>query len=290
MTRTPTTPWSLPGAGGLPVIGDTHAPGPSPAGRPRGVVLIGHGFKGYKDYGLLPRLADAAADAGLVAARFNFSHSGMEHPEGEFSRPDLFALDTWNKQVADWHALLMAARAGRLPGVPQGAPVALFGHSRGGLSALLAAARLPAERWPAAVVTAAAPADADRLSPKDAAALRRGEAIDSPSGRTGQTLRVMPGWLLEQDADPERHDPVRAAGALGAAGVPLRVVHGSEDRTVDPADADRLAGAAGVEPVRIDGADHVFGAPNPMPPGAEPPAATRRLFEEVLGFLGEAFG
>ena len=288
MSDTDPTPWSLPGANGLPILGDTRTP---PGGEaPTGTLLIAHGFKGYKDYGFLPRLADAAAAYGLAAVAFNFSHSGMEEREGDFTRPDLFALDTWNKQATDWHALLAAVRAGRVPGAPAGGPVAFFGHSRGGLSALLAAARLPGTDRPAAVVTAAAPADASRLGPEDAAALRRGEAIDSPSGRTGQTLRVMPGWLLEQDADPEGHDPVQAAGVLGEAGVPLLVLHGTEDETVDPADASRLAGAAGVTPVMIEGGNHVFGAPNPMPPGAEVPAATRHLFEEVLGFLKPVLG
>ena len=303
MSTATTTAWSIPGASGLPIRGDTHAPeggqsgeqsGGQSGGPPAGTLLIGHGFKGYKDYGFLPRLADAAAEAGWAAARFNFSHAGMTQRDGPFTRPGLFALDTWNKQVLDWHALLAAVRGGRLPGAPPEGPVALFGHSRGGLSALLAAARLASagEELPGAVVTAAAPADACRLSGEDAATLRGGHAIDSPSGRTGQVLRVMPGWLLEQDADPPRHDPVRAARALGEAGVPLLVLHGTADETVDPGDASRLAAAAGTVPVMIEGGNHVFHAPNPMPPPpeAEVPAATANLFQETLGFLATLHG
>ena len=283
--------WSLPGANGLPILGDTR----TRAGddEPAGTVLIAHGFKGYKDYGFLPRLAERLAQTGLATVTFNFSHSGMTERDGPFTRPDLFALDTWNKQVFDWHALAAAVRRADLPGVPwepASAPFCFFGHSRGGLSALLAAARLPDNRRPAALVTAAAPADASRLGEEDAAALRAGRAIDSPSGRTGQTLRVMPGWLLEQDADPEGHDPVRAARALGEAGVPLLVLHGTADRTVDPADASRIAAAAGTTPRLIDGASHVFNAPNPMGADDEVPAATAHLFEETLSILSRIAG
>ncbi|BAM02413.1 alpha/beta hydrolase family protein [Phycisphaera mikurensis] len=287
MPSAPLTSHRVPGACGLPILADARTP---EKGTARATVLLGHGFKGYKEYGFLPRLGEVLAGAGFATVAFNFSHAGMTRPEGPFTREDLFALDTWNKQVADWHALLQAVRSGRIPGVPADRPVAFFGHSRGGLSALLAAARLAGDARPAAVVAAAAPADASRLSDADAATLRAGHAIESPSGRTGQTLRVLPSWLLEQDADPEGHDPVRAATTLGAAGVPLLVIHGTEDATVNPGDATRLAGAAGAAPVLVEGADHVFGAPNPMPRSVAASDATRRLFEETLRFLGSLAG
>ena len=53
-------------------------------------MLIAHGFKGYKDYGMFPRLARVAAETGFVAHRFNFSHSGMTDRIATFEHPDLF--------------------------------------------------------------------------------------------------------------------------------------------------------------------------------------------------------
>ena len=43
-----------------------------------------HGFKGFKDWGFFPHLADRLARAGLVAVSFNFSGSGVG-PDGETS-------------------------------------------------------------------------------------------------------------------------------------------------------------------------------------------------------------
>ena len=45
--------WSIPGSDGEPIIGNTHVPRDEPAG----MVLVAHGFKGYKDYGMFPRIA-----------------------------------------------------------------------------------------------------------------------------------------------------------------------------------------------------------------------------------------
>src|SRR5690606_22895078 len=108
------TTWTISGAQGEPILGATHHPA---AGTPaRGVLLIAHGFKGYKDYGLLPQLAQAAADAGLIAHRFNFSHSGMTDRSERFDRPELFEHDTWGKQVHDLHAVAVGARNGAIAG------------------------------------------------------------------------------------------------------------------------------------------------------------------------------
>ena len=82
--------WTIRGAARQPIIGDAHLP----QGEPRGAVLIAHGFKGYKDYGMFPRIAAELSGRGLIAHRFNFSHSGMTARTETFERPDLFERDT----------------------------------------------------------------------------------------------------------------------------------------------------------------------------------------------------
>ena len=282
--------WSLAGADGEPILGDTHRPLGS--GRAAaGALIICHGFKGYKDYGFLPRLAEAAADAGLVAHRFNFSHSGMTRNVETFERPELFEGDTWGKQVEDLRRVLEHFAG-------EGLPFVIFGHSRGGVTALLTAARLEAEgeRKLAGVVTAASPADTQRLTEEQAEILRRAGRIASPSGRTGQTLYVGAGWLAEIEADAASgggggaFDPLRAAGALT---VPLLQLHGDADETVSVLDLSRYGDAAPAgERVVIEGATHVFNAPNPMPAVDEQPPVpqTAELLERVVGFVRRCCG
>ncbi len=275
-----TAAWSIPGSGGQPILGDAHLPD----GAPRGAALIAHGFKGYKDYGMFPRIAEALAGAGLVVHRFNFSHSGMTNATATFARPDLFEADSWNRQVFDVRAVLGAVADGTIAG--RGLPYVLFGHSRGGATVLLAAGRHAGDQalpQPAGIATASSPSACDMMSPQDRKTLLAEGYLVSPSSRTGQALRVGKAFLMEQIEDPRGHDLLRLASRITC---PALVVHGAGDPTV-PALCARQIGAAIGRSAKvevIEGADHVFNTPNPMPPGTQPSPQLRRLLDLVRAF------
>ena len=276
---TTVTDFTLEGADGEPLRGASHVP----AAPPRAALLIAHGFKGYKEYGFIPRLAEAAADHGLLAHRFDFSHNGIATDPATFERPDLFEADTFGKQIADLDRVARAQSEGRLPGNSAERPQVWFGHSRGGVTALLTAARRAlgelAGPEPAGVVTAAAPAHACNLDDEQRRELRENGSLATPSSRTGQMLRIGRAWLEEIEADPDRFDPVRAAGQITR---PLIAIHGDGDDTVPPEAADRLAAAASAgRSHHIPDAGHTFNARNPLPEDDPLPRATATLFELV---------
>jgi pimeloyl-ACP methyl ester carboxylesterase len=271
--------WSIAGSDGEPIIGNAHLP----EGQPAGVVLVAHGFKGYKDYGMFPRIAETLSDRGFIGHRFNFSHSGMTDAIETFERPDLFERDTWNRQVFDLLAVVDAVDHGALEG--RGLPLVLFGHSRGGVSCLLTAGRhaddLRLARL-AGVVTAAAPATCNALTEQEAEALLREGFLVSPSARTGQELRVGKAFLTEQQEDPEGHDLLAVAGRIIC---PVLATHGEKDPTVPAACAEQIAAACGQGTARIvAGGDHVFNTPNPFAPDAEPGPQLAELLEAVADF------
>ncbi len=276
--------WSIPGSDGQPLLGNTHLPAGG-VGAASGVLVLCHGFKGYKDYGFFPRLAEAAAEAGLIAHRFNFSHSGMTHELDTFAKPELFEADTWSKQVHDVTAVVEAIECGQLAG--KGLPRVLFGHSRGGVTALLAAAQLGARV--AGIVTAAAPHTACSLDEQQKAQLRKAGRLASPSSRTGQTLYVGKAWLEEIEADPPRFDPARAAERITQ---PVLILHGKADTTVPWVAAHVLHDAPGSNSTLriIDGAGHTFNCPNPLPEGEEPPPETLAMIDETVTFAARCVG
>lgn len=275
------TGWQLDGADGPPILGSTD----KHVEHPRGVLILCHGFKGYMDYGLFPRLAAVAAGQGLLVHRFNFSHSGMTRETDTFERPDLFERDTWGKQIQDLRAVAEAVATGQLDG--QGLPMVWFGHSRGGVTVTLTASRAFADPQaehvrPAGIAIASTPDVACSLSEQDREKMRRDGRLLSPSGRTGQRLFVGKPWLDEIEADPEAFDPKLAAERVPC---PTLIVHGGEDQTVNASAAIALSQRFPASEIEvIGGASHTYNCPNPLPHDAEPPEATARMMDRVTGF------
>jgi pimeloyl-ACP methyl ester carboxylesterase len=275
--------WSLQGSDDEPIRGSVDHPAQSP----KAVVLFAHGFKGYKDYGFIPVLGRAMARAGAVVHRFNFSHSGMGEGIETFERPDLFERDTWNRQVFDLQCVAQAAAAGDLPDTPVGLPIVLVGHSRGGVSCLLAAARAfrdGREPLPDGVFTMSAPSATCSLAEGDRRVLLADGRLRSPSARTGQDLYVGRPWLKEQIDEPEDHDVLELCGYITC---PVMAVHGAADPTVPSRSADEIARACpdASAAVVADG-DHVFSTPNPADPDAEPSPPLAALIRHAETFLG----
>ena len=126
------TSFQIDSAEGLPIRGDIESPDD-----PRALVVIIHGFKGFKDWGFFPWLAEHLCRQRFAACRFNMSRSGIGEGGDAFDRLDLFRDDTYSGQVSD--VVRVARHASRHF---RDLPLFLLGHSRGGGIALLAAAQL----------------------------------------------------------------------------------------------------------------------------------------------------
>ncbi len=276
------TNWTLPGAAGETILGNTHLP----ATTPRAAAIIVHGFLGYKDYGFFPTIADTLANHGIAAHRFNLSHSGMTEETDTFARPDLFAHNTWNKQVEDIERMIHALDRKELVG--PGMPVVLIGHSRGGVASLLCAGRRGAAAMKPmdAIITIAAPDSTARLSDEQRSILNEQGFLEVTSGRTGQTLRIDRAFWDEQDAEPKAHDLLGLASKIPS---PTQVIHGTQDPTVSPDCAKRIKDAIpNAEMMLIEGGNHVLNTPNPFPIGSAPSPQLAMTLDGILKFLDRA--
>ena len=232
-----------------------RAPGPRPT------VVVCHGFKGFMEWGFFPQLAHLLASRGFTTVRFNFSGGGMKPGEDLVSDPEAFAHATFGKDVEEIEAVLEAVADGRIArGRVEPELLGLFGHSRGGGAAILAAAR--SDRL-SALVTWSAVATFDRLSEEEKAGWRRHGSVPIVNARTGQELALDASVLEDLEARAGDYDIEAAAGRRRA---PWLIVHGEEDETVPVDEARRLAGAA--RPVAyleaIAEASHTFGAVHPF--------------------------
>jgi uncharacterized protein len=223
---------------------------------PRPAVLILHGFKGFKDWGMFPHLAERIARAGFTAVSFNLSGSGVDQG-GEFTFPERFGHNTYSAELEDVARVIAALSDGSL-GLAATARFGLVGHSRGGGVAILTAAR---ERRIEALVTWAAIPEAQRWAGEVAEWRRRGR-LDIVNSRTGQVLPLYTDVLDDLERNAEALDLSRAAARVAA---PWLILHGENDQAVSVAAAETLAAAA-LKPPRVmlfPGADHTFGAVHP---------------------------
>jgi uncharacterized protein len=233
----------------LPIVGNLDVPE-----RPRALVILVHGFKGFKDWGFFPWLAQRLSHHHLAVCRFNMSRSGIGEDPETFDRLDLFEDDTYSGQLDDLQRVVAYAQEQ----VPH-TPTFLLGHSRGGGIALLAAAKVPQLRG---VIVWSPIARADRW---DDAAKRQWRADgfrEEVNARTKQIMRMSTRILEDYEANRERLDITAAARAIT---VPLLVVHGGRDESV-PVSEGRLLAAQTEHSsiVVVARAGHTFNAIHPL--------------------------
>ena len=283
------TPFRIRGADGRPIRGDTHLPTTGALEKGVGVVVIVHGFKGFKDWGAWRPLADRFCDQGLAAIRFDLSHNGVGEDGVDFSALELFETNTYSKEVYDVESVLRALDDGAL-GVPEAPtrPLFLLGHSRGGADVLLTGAGTWKDRI-SGVVTWASIAEAYPGWADDHKDIwEMGESIKVPNLRTKQLMPIGPEFYHDLMQNRERLDVARAVRELSECGTPLCVIHGTDDPSVPLEHAHRIAAAAKeaghprFELHEVAGADHTFGAVHPFAGWTPPLEAAFRITAEFI--------
>lgn len=252
---------------------------------PRPTVVVCHGFKGFMEWGFFPHLADLLAERGFTAIRFNFYGSGMLPGDERVSDLQAFRNATFGRDLEDLEAVFAAAgRSIATDRVDRGR-LGLVGHSRGGGTAILAAASPTLRQDLRALVTWSAVSSFDRIGLPDQEAWRRRGEITIVNGRTGQELPIGLEVLEDLEARREAYDILAAAERRAA---PWLIVHGDSDETVAAAEAATLYDRAAPPRrlLRIAGATHTFGAQHPFagptPQLVEALNATQSWFREHL--------
>ncbi|MGO4276070.1 alpha/beta hydrolase family protein [Paenibacillus sp. TAF58] len=113
------------------VRGDLYEASSQPA---KGILIICHGYKGFKDWGMFPHVAKALAEDVDVIS-INFSHNGVGADLLAFTELEKFARETYSKDLEDLHAVVNDRRYRE--GSANQKPILLLGHSRGAAVSLI---------------------------------------------------------------------------------------------------------------------------------------------------------
>lgn len=243
-------------------------------------VLFNHGFKGFKDWGIWDLVAKKFAESGFVFVKFNQGHNGTTaNNPMVFNDLEAFGRNTITRELADLHTMHQwLVYNSILPlDLIQPGQMALMGHSRGGSTAILAAAG--PTYWQALITWSAFKDFDERYASPEYHNWEKQQVVYIPNARTGQKMPQY--YELYQDFDRHRSEYGLAA-ACEKLNVPHLIVHGTEDPTVLFNDAIQLkTWNKNAQLYLVPHANHVYGAAHPYPHAQLPDHAALAVKESV---------
>lgn len=260
--------FSIKGSSGRPITADLNF---EPTGSPKPIVVLVHGFKGFKDWGHFNLIARNFTAAGFVFLKFNFSHNGTT-PENmsEFGDLEAFGHNNFNKELDDLGYVLdciSETNGYRLPLEnakteidPQ--QIYLIGHSRGGGIVLIKT--YEDERVKKTATWASVSEFGKYWSEEIMAKWQKSGVLHIANARTGQQMPLY--WSAYQTYfdNPDRLSIPNAM--RGLQGRPIFIAHGTMDDAVPYSAALCLKDwNPNAELFTMEGANHVFGALHPWP-------------------------
>lgn len=231
-----------------------------------GRLLMVHGYKGFREWGLWRGVAEHWAKEGWEVFRMDFSHNGHLEPFAE----DCLDEVAWSQNRLHVEVDEVAFALHELANMD--GPVMVMGHSRGGGIAALGGRMFQKDGGSLSGAALWAPvSDFFRRFPEgaDLTAWEASNRLEVRNGRTGQTL-IHP-FAFYKDADGRR-DELNILEAASELTCPVLVIHGSEDVAVPWPEGKALAKAARRGRFEcIQGADHVFGMSHPWKDASQQP-------------------
>jgi len=220
----------------LPIRYDLYAPGSSRELLP--VLIFVHGFKGFKDWGPFPDACEDLARNGFVVVAMNFSLNGIGENPTEFDRLDLFERETLSQDLRDIGSVIEGIKNQRINSSRVGLHtdyIGIIGHSRGGHTAVVAAAEFTEIQC---LVTWSAVADYNaRWSEKMISDWKKLGYTEIQNSRTGQTMKI--NKVVYEDA-VENAERIIAIKRVEELHIPALFIAGKEDESVPCEESSKL--------------------------------------------------
>lgn len=245
------------------------------------VIILCHGFKGFKDWGFFPYAASELAQQGFNVVKFNFSCNGVA--EKDFDELDKFSVNTYSREQEDLAVLFRYIANGMLPFSSHFAldKIGILGHSRGGGNSLLFAAD---QQDIKAVVTWNGIANVDFFDGSLKQQIIRDGIGFIPNVRTKQQMPMRAIVLEDIEKNKERFNIINHLANLHA---PCLVIQGLDDSPWLIKGFHKMKEAAPRQHfLEIPEANHTFGAIHPFQGTTKPLETalneTASFFKRVL--------
>ncbi|SRX72732.1 alpha/beta hydrolase family protein [Aequorivita antarctica] len=251
--------------------------------KPQAVVIFCHGYKGFKDWGAWPLVAEAFAKKGFCFVKFNFSHNGgtVEQPI-DFPDLEAFAENNFSLELDDLDRVLNEIENGNenLPNITSA--ISLIGHSRGGGIVLIKAEE---DNRIHKVVTWASVSDFKARFQEDTDEFKEWQETGITHVENSRTKQMLPHNFQFYKDFKENEERLNIRRAVKNLKIPQLIVHGSEDPTVSEKEAMAIHSWNPQSELEvINGGDHVFGAKHPWIESSLP-EELKNMVEKTIDFL-----
>ncbi|MNI06958.1 Alpha/beta hydrolase family protein [compost metagenome] len=260
---------------GQNVIKATRYPAQNNA--PEGLILIAHGYKGFKDWGMFPYAAEYLSHTHEVVT-FNFSHNGIGEDPLQFTELEKFAVNTYDQELSDLHALVNYLHADEQL---RSLPLFLIGHSRGAGVSLVHALDHPESV--SGVISWNGVTNLDLFSDTQKEDMRRNGRSYVLNGRTNQQMPLDVIIIEDLERQQERYDIL---GRLSHhRDFPVVLIQGSEDGAkLRKGSEDLVRLRPDIEWIQIPGGNHTFGTVHPF---AGPTIPLKEALDATLKFISK---
>lgn len=258
------------------VRGDVYKANTAPS---KGTLLLCHGYKGFKNWGMFPHVASELAEVVDVVA-LNFSHNGVGENLMDFTELEKFARDTYSRDIEDIQVVIADIHKDEAV-----KPIFLLGHSRGAAVSLIYALDHPEEI--AGVISWNGIANVDLLTPENKTEMRATGRSYTLNGRTKQMMPLDLEILEDMERNKERFDII---SRVSGASFPITLIQGTADGERGIRGSENLvANNANIQWVRIPEGNHTFGSVHPFQgetlPLREAIVETKRAIRGMLELL-----
>ncbi|MEM6725708.1 MAG: alpha/beta hydrolase [Bacteroidota bacterium] len=240
-------------------------------GHPKPVVLFGHGFKGFKDWGHWEAIGLELAAMGIAFVKFNYAFNGTTlEASSDFDDLEAFGQNNYSKELDDFQSALdwlFDQQEGWVAELNL-SNITVIGHSRGGPIALITAKE---DKRVSKVITWAAVHGLNYAWPDEQflSKWKSDGVYHVKNGRTGQMMPLYYQLYENYEANQARLD---LSVAMMGFNKPTLIIHGEADPAVPVFSATLLQKQIPHAKIElIATGDHVFNGRHPFKEKELPP-------------------
>lgn len=243
---------------------------------PQSLIIITHGYKGFKDWGMFPYVAEQLSQSHHVVT-VNFSHNGVgENPE-KFTELSKFAINTYARELQDLEELIDWLRK---DAILSKLPLFLIGHSRGAGTCLVYALDHP--NTIQGVLSWNGLTTLDLLTDQQKEDMRKVGRSYVLNGRTGQQMPLDTVLLEDIEQNSERYD---LHTRMSSADFAVILIQGTLDTARLQQGSEQLVQAyPHIQWVHIPHGNHTFNTVHPFRGTTDP---LDKAIEASLTFIAD---